>query len=225
MTVSVYSTIAVQRNSDDIASMTEDSGSVHVVREKATYFLPRPPCRGAASELGAFNFDLESYFITDRLALFTTCPSHCLLCTSRSLLFDLVLIMPLRPSSQRVLSFITTYSCSRQPGTSTRAFATLLPLDRQHVRYDPRKSPSLSGLGKRVREMLCRSSILLTTWTQRAFHASAVHAAQKDPYEVLGVKRDASPAEIKKVYFSVRLPHVKVALLCLADVRNYAILS
>jgi len=40
------------------------------------------------------------------------------------------------------------------------------------------------------------------TW-QRCFHASKPSHASKDPYQVLGVKNDASAAEIKKVYFSV----------------------
>jgi molecular chaperone DnaJ len=40
---------------------------------------------------------------------------------------------------------------------------------------------------------------------QRLFHASArAAAAAKDPYQVLGVAKDAAAADIKKVYFSVR---------------------
>lgn len=41
---------------------------------------------------------------------------------------------------------------------------------------------------------------------KRMLHASApLSAGSKDPYQVLGVKKDASAAEIKKVYFSVRI--------------------
>ncbi|PIL29638.1 hypothetical protein GSI_08275 [Ganoderma sinense ZZ0214-1] len=39
----------------------------------------------------------------------------------------------------------------------------------------------------------------------RAFHASTPSLAPKDPYKVLGVKKDATPAEVKKTYFAVCL--------------------
>ncbi|KAF9270514.1 DnaJ protein [Marasmius fiardii PR-910] len=38
---------------------------------------------------------------------------------------------------------------------------------------------------------------------KRHIHATAARGAQKDPYEVLGVKRDATAAEIKKTYFGL----------------------
>ncbi|KAI0815323.1 hypothetical protein BC629DRAFT_1270079, partial [Irpex lacteus] len=38
---------------------------------------------------------------------------------------------------------------------------------------------------------------------QRNFHASAIQSAPKDPYEVLGVKKDATAADIKKTYFAL----------------------
>lgn len=39
---------------------------------------------------------------------------------------------------------------------------------------------------------------------RRSFHSSRVNlVAQKDPYQVLGIKKDATPADIKKAYFAL----------------------
>ncbi|KAI0768564.1 hypothetical protein BD413DRAFT_479339 [Trametes elegans] len=93
--------------------------------------------------------------------------------------------MPPRLPSKRVLSFSSAHT--RPQRTSISRSRTLITC------ANPRpasgyKQPSCS-LGK--------------AGPSRLFHASAIHAAPKDPYQVLGVKRDASPSDIKKTYFSL----------------------
>ncbi|KAF8624825.1 hypothetical protein AX15_005711 [Amanita polypyramis BW_CC] len=92
--------------------------------------------------------------------------------------------MPRLP--HRFSSFVAFYSCSHQSlRYPTRAF-TIHHF--QCLKTSPSKSVART---KRIGD-------------KRALHATAsLNAASKDPYQVLGVKRDASPAEVKKTYFSL----------------------
>ncbi|KIL70997.1 hypothetical protein M378DRAFT_175298 [Amanita muscaria Koide BX008] len=94
--------------------------------------------------------------------------------------------MPLR-LSQSFSSFVASYSCSRQSfKTHSRTFTV-------HHLQSPRVPSRCLGRTKRLTD-------------RRAFHGTRPRsAAPKDPYEVLGVKKDVSQAEIKKTYFSVLL--------------------
>ncbi|TFK57495.1 hypothetical protein OE88DRAFT_1709735 [Heliocybe sulcata] len=97
--------------------------------------------------------------------------------------------MPGRLPAQGSLLSISLYACSRPRCLkASRAFST-----RRTVGSNAR-SPSGSIAGSSLNRLGKR----------RAFHASAPSSAsQKDPYSVLGVKKDAPQADIKKVYFSL----------------------
>ncbi|KAF8213427.1 hypothetical protein K438DRAFT_1803961 [Mycena galopus ATCC 62051] len=89
-----------------------------------------------------------------------------------------------RLPSKGFSSFLAFYSCARVQGApGSRSFS----LHRPQCIHNNISRVSAKGLGQR-----------------RTIHASApLRAAQKDPYQVLGVERDATAAQIKKVYFQL----------------------
>ena len=110
--------------------------------------------------------------------------------------------MPPRLPIKAFSTFIAFDSCARQAlGIQNRPF-------RFHqsrcLRLKPLSIPSI-----RLVDKVCfpysytRRSFMLS---KRRLHATAPRAAlPKNPYDVLGIKPDATPAEIKKTYFAVRV--------------------
>ncbi|KAF9073816.1 DnaJ protein [Rhodocollybia butyracea] len=94
--------------------------------------------------------------------------------------------MPPRLPSQGFSPYVSFYLCSKaRVSQNTRSFSVY-------------RSKGLHGAFPRL-----LPSTAKRTSDKRTFHASTPRAASKDPYEVLGVKRDASAADIKKTYFSL----------------------
>ncbi|KAK7064519.1 hypothetical protein R3P38DRAFT_3302048 [Favolaschia claudopus] len=86
--------------------------------------------------------------------------------------------MHARLSSKGFSSFLAFYSCARvQPHHSSRSFSLHRPQ--------------------------CLHNNVSRVAAKRSIHSSAPLRAQKDPYQVLGVERDATAAQIKKVYFQL----------------------
>ncbi|KAK1220946.1 mdj1 protein precursor [Marasmius sp. AFHP31] len=91
-----------------------------------------------------------------------------------------------RLPSSGLSSFLALYSCSApKSGLSSRSFS----LYRSQCLHDTKRRITYP---KRLSNKV---------W--RHFHSTPVQGAQKNPYDVLGVKRDASAAEIKKTYFGL----------------------
>ena len=112
-------------------------------------------------------------------------------------------LMPPRLPSHRVLSF-NSLNVSHQPHSIVKSRSLSTTLGPRSSCLGKRKSCSFPRAGSSVCSSIV-SLLFLYSLPQRAFHASTVHQAQKDPYQVLGVKKDASAADIKKTYFAVRM--------------------
>ena len=112
-----------------------------------------------------------------------------------------IILMPPRLNTSRALSFQSLNSAYRSQRIAK--CRTLSTSTSKPACSGKRKSYPFSTTGPSVCIGSCVCLRPLFSSLQRAFHASAVHAAQKDPYQVLGVKKDASAADIKKTYFSV----------------------
>lgn len=115
--------------------------------------------------------------------------------------------MPPRLPFSGSQSFISFYAASRsQPCRSHLSSRTFHCRSLYASEKRNRPAASAATIGKTVRYPSTGTNKSLTRLVQRLFHASsAASAAAKDPYGVLGVGKDATAAEIKKIYFSVRL--------------------
>ncbi|KAL4264281.1 hypothetical protein AB1N83_004768 [Pleurotus pulmonarius] len=84
-------------------------------------------------------------------------------------------------------SYLAFNSCLRSRPTNSLRFFSHWPRCTQHEEGTRRhKIPLVRRIGDK-----------------RALHSTSPLGAAKDPYQVLGVKKDASQAEIKKTYFSL----------------------
>jgi hypothetical protein len=117
-------------------------------------------------------------------------------------------LMPPRLPSQGFHAYVSFYACATapSPARSARVISSARMPCPRHA--STRRiltgiySSGIDSLGK----VGALSPILdnHVNTPQRRFHASSLRSAPKDPYQVLGVGKDATAAELKKTYFAVR---------------------